>query len=286
MIVDPWKPFALGRFAVELPPSASLRGRQQALVQLPVAARPLAPGEDLAAIHQRLIDEKRVLPPPRGQPSVVHSARMLRGDLVSIIHFDDPDTPESIAMEAVLVTGGTAFTIRGGNTVSRAGALEDAAARIAAAIVPSSEPDPQVPGFAIDRAVVAMAMHWQESADAFFELGQGSTLSLESHSNADALPRPLLEKQALAIPRFASVGVIAFPIRSGPRMLADLPGEELILKHPAGGGLLQWEYIGQPRSSGYPHVSIRMELGEDAALDAALPLWDTLLTSFRRRREV
>ncbi|EYF08095.1 T6SS immunity protein Tli4 family protein [Chondromyces apiculatus] len=285
MLPEPWVPFGIGRFALDLPPNARLRGRQQALVQLPVTARPLAPGEDLAAIHQQMMADKRALPPPPGRPQVVHSARMLRGDMVSIIHFDDPDTPDSIVMEAVMVAGGTAFTIRGGNSLDRAAALEDAAARIGAALLPTTEPNPPVPGFAIDRAVIAMPMHWQESADAFFHVGDHVTLALESHSNADLLPRPLIEKQMLGLPRLAAVGVMAIATRSGPRMLADLPGEEVILKQPAGGALLQWEYVGEPRSSSHPHVSIRMELDDEVSLDATLPLWDMLLTSFRRRRE-
>ena len=283
MLPDRPVPFAFGRFAVDLPPHASLRGRQQAIAHLPVSAAPLAPGDDIAAIRRRILDDKRSLTPPRGAPSAIVSDRMLLADMVSVIHHDDPEYPGSIAMEAARIAGGTAFTIRGGNSIDRAAALEDAASRIGAAIVPTLAPDPPEPGFAIDRGVVAMPMYWQESAECLFDLPDGATLALQSHSNGDVLPRSLLEKQALVAPRLLSMGIPAAPRREGPRLLADLPGEELVLQSPTG-VLLQWEYVGKPRSGEDPQVTIRLELGEGAELAPALPAWDAFLSSFRRRR--
>jgi hypothetical protein len=217
---------------------------------------------------------------------------MILPDMASVIHHDDPNTPESIAMEAVRVTGGTAFTVRGGNTVDRADALEEAAARIGAAIVPTLAPDPPEPGFSVDRGVVAMEMYWEESAEAFFDLvvptelhadpaPVAATLALGSHSNGDTLPRSLLEKQAIAGPRMLTYGVVT--LRAGPRVLAELPGEELVLRSPSG-IMLQWEHVGERRSGERPHLSIRLELGKGAETVAALAAWDTLLASFRRRR--
>lgn len=293
------QPFAFGRFAIDLPPGARLRGRQQSLAHLPLVAAELRPGETLQSILDRILDERRSLRPPAGLPAppaglpvVVRSARMLLPDMASVIHYDDPNTPESIAMEAVRVTGGTAFTVRGGNTVDRADALEEAAARIGAALAPTLAPDPPEPGFCVARAVVAMEMYWEESAEAFFDLPVtmasqaapkpgAATLALGSHSNGDTLPRSLLEKQAIAGPRMLTYGVVT--LRAGPRVLAELPGEELVLQSPSG-MMLQWEHVGERRSGDRPNLSIRLELGKGAEPVAALPGWDALLASFRRRR--
>ena len=303
------QPFAFGRFAIDLPPRARLRGRQQSLAHLPLVAAEVPPGEMLRSILDRILDERRSLraPPglmaPPGLPAVVRSARMILPDMASVIHHDDPNTPESVAMEAVRVTGGTAFTVRGGNTVDRADALEEAAARIGAALVPTLAPDPPEPGFSVDRGVVAMEMYWEESAEAFFDLAVSmgpqaapdpgatelpaepepvaATLALGSHSNGDTLPRSLLEKQAIAGPRMLTYGVVT--LRAGPRVLAELPGEELVLRSPSG-IMLQWEHVGERRSGERPHLSIRLELGKGSETVAALAAWDTLLASFRRRR--
>lgn len=286
---DPRVPFGFGRFAVDLPPGARLRGRQQAIAHLPVTAAALAPGETLETIAGRLLDEKRSLRPPPGVTAVVHSARALLPDLWAIIFHDDPDTPSSIALEAVRVTGGTAFLIRGGNTVDQAAAMEDAALRIGAALVPTLEPDPPQPGFCIDRGVVAMPLFYQESAEAFFALpafGEGATLSLESHSNGDHLPRPLLEKHNRALPRLASVGVPVATRRAAPRELAGLAGEEVVLISPLGrGAVMQWAYVGRPRSAEHPSLSLQMEIEKGADPEPALAAWDALLASLRRRRD-
>lgn len=285
MLTDPRTPFAFGRFAVDLPAGARLRGRQEVLAHLPLRAAELQPGETLQVILDRIVNDRRALPPPPGRPSVIRSARMILPDMGSVIHHDDPDTPESIAMEAVRVTGGTAFTLRGGNTEDRADALEEAAARIGAALVPTLAPDPLEPGFAVHRGVAAMEMHWQESAEATFELPEGATLALRSHSNADTVPRSLLEKQSRVAPELARMGIPATALRAGPRVLADLSGEELALRAPAG-AMLQWEYAGERRTGERPQLSIRMEIGEDAEVAPALAVWDALLASFRRRRSV
>ncbi len=276
-------PFAFGRFAVDLPPGARLRGRQQALAHLPLSAAELAPGETLQSILGRILDDRRSLVPPPGVPAVVRSTRSLLPDMISVIHHDDPDTPESIAMEAVRVAGGAAFTVRGGNSVDRADALEDAAARIGAAIVPTLSPEPAEPGFAVDRGVVAMEMHWQESAEAFFDLAERGTLALASQSNGDDLPRSLIEKQAIAGPRLLAMGASVSTLREGPRVLAELPGEELVLAGPTS-MMLQWENVGERRSGDKPHLSIRVELGKGVESAAALAAWDDLLATFRRRR--
>ena len=284
---EPRIPFGFGRFAVDLPPGVRLRGRQQAIAHLPIEASALAPGETLESIANRLLDEKRSRRPPPGVMAVVHSARSLLPDLWVIIYHDDPETPESIAMEAVRVVGGTAFMIRGGNTVDMAGAMEDAARRIGGAIVPASDPDPPQPGFAIDRGVVAMPFHYQESAEAFFALGDGSSITLESHSNGDQLPRPLLDKHARALPRLASVGVPVATRRAGPRELAGLAGEEVVLISPVGrGAAMQWAYVGRARSAEHPYLSIQMELGVDVDAEPAMSTWDALLASLRRRRDL
>jgi hypothetical protein len=290
MDAAPRLPFAFGRFAIDLPKGARLRGRQQALAHLPLAASELGPGETLQSILDRILIARRSLRAPPGQPAVVRSTHSLLPDMVSVIHYDDPDTPESIAMEAVRVTGGTAFTVRGGNTVDHADALEEAAARIGAAIVPTRASDPPEPGFAVDRAVVAMEMHWQESAEAVFDwavamepqAGAG-TLSLASQSNADTVSKPLLEKHAIAVPRMLAQGAVVVTLRAGPRVLSDLSGEELVLEAPTG-ILLQWQHVGEQRSSERPYLSIALELGKGADPGAAFTAWDALLASFRRRR--
>ena len=283
MLPDPRTPFGFGRFAVDLPAGARLRGRQESLAHLPLQAAELAPGETLQVILDRIVNDRRALPPPPGRPSVIRSARMILPDMGSVIHHDDPDTPESIAMEAVRVAGGTAFTLRGGNTEDRADALEEAAARIGAALVPTLAPNPPEPGFAVSRGVAAMEMHWQESAEAVFDLPDGATLALRSHSNADNIPRSLLQKQSIVAPELVRMGIPAAALRAGPRVLADLPGEELVLRAPSS-AMLQWEYAGERRSGERPQVSIRMEIGAGAEIAAALAAWDALLASFRRRR--
>jgi len=286
MSPEPRISFGFGRFAVDLPPESKLRGRQQAIAHLPITAAALAPRETLGTIVDRVQGEKRLLPPPPGVRAVVHSAGALLPDLWVIIFHDDPDTPESIAMEAVRVTGATAFWIRGGNTVDRVAAMEDAALRIGGAIVPSLDPNPPQPGFCIDRGVVAMPFHYQESAEAFFGVGEGATLSLESHSNGDRLPQPLLQKHAVALPRLASVGVPVVTRRAGPRELAGLAGEEVVLISPVGrGAAMQWAYVGRERSAEHPSLSIGMELREGVDPEPALATWDALLASLRRRSD-
>jgi len=79
------------------------------------------------------------------------------------------------------------------------------------------------------------------------------------------------------------MGIGMATLRAGPRVLAELPGEELVLLAPSG-ILLQWENVGERRSGDRPHLSIELELGKGAEPAAALTAWDALLATFRRRR--
>ena len=72
-------------------------------------------------------------------------------------------------------------------------------------------------------------------------------------------------------------------IRSAKRKIADLDGEEEVIRATAQGSTqldFGWRFAGRKESGDYPKIRIRME-SADGGLEEKLKVWDALLNSFK-----
>jgi hypothetical protein len=148
----------------------------------------------------------------------------------------------------------------------------------------SATKKPKGDWFYLKHGAVNLPYLWQEKSYVRFE-GHPLDLKieLEMHETYTVEKEGLIEKTIDAIATGYASGVKIKKIRSHKRTVADLNGEEEVLRMTEKGKSsldFVWEYNGKENSGEYPRIVISME-SPDGNLDEKLKIWDAVLDSMK-----
>lgn len=115
-----------------------------------------------------------------------------------------------------------------------------------------------------------------QSSDLIFEIKIQSTHQVEKHS--------LLEKLGAALAMNFAPGVKIDKLRTTSKTIADLKGDELILRGNEDGSRqlsFSWSYSGREDSGDFPEILITLE-SPDEKVEEKIKIWDDILASMKR----
>ncbi|WP_426955916.1 T6SS immunity protein Tli4 family protein [Muricoccus radiodurans] len=275
------QPLCIGRYDLAVPQGARPVARGQTIRHLRLRADPVPPGTTLdaaVAVASR--------PGLGSAEKAAGGRRTAIGPDTALLTRDWVDGIPVTDTAAVRLLPGLVLTAQGQHDEpAGVGAQRETAIALVASAVPLGDPEAHR-GFCIDGAAIGLPFRWQEEASAGFAPPGGGHLSIQVSTIGDRPGRGLLDGAGGTLGRMAAMGVGTRTVRSGRRVLAGHAGEELVIARTGRNeALLQWLFVGEPRSGTAPRIEIRLEARDVQDLDALLAEWDAMLGSLRRRAD-
>jgi hypothetical protein len=111
----------------------------------------------------------------------------------------------------------------------------------------------------------------------------GMKLRIEMNETHEVEKVGVLDRLVASLATNFAPGVNVDRIRTGKRKVADMSGQEIIIRGTENKNselFFAWDYHGKEDSGEYPEIKIGIECA-DGNLDEKMKIWDQILDSFR-----
>jgi hypothetical protein len=294
-----WKTWCVGRFLIDLPPTAHYAGGRSKydFRDIETSKDAFAPFmQRIDKVEQELRAQKHKTEPSMIKELIKFDEKGSRG----FIYFTFPDYGDSLKSEAFLWKR-TGFIFKGNVSIDRVSVASGRMKALAQNLRYRAPNEiPEGPGFCIDKGFISDDGEKYESLMVSFQWSDKPdiTLSIMMSTNGDKVDTDtLLSRRPGALSMLGAAASRVQNLREGQKNLREQLGEEWLVKAPNAGGhpahLFAWEGNGKPNSSASPDIRIDFhtaerdqngnELSSSLTDKQALALWDQILASLRPR---
>jgi len=281
------KTYYMGRFAIDLPAEFKLEIQSQKIRYAEISdfkwkERDYAKERD--AHWAKKIAEIEKLKLPKGKDRIIIEERELKGIGnwgKAVSYFGNYVHPKLIYW-TVLVdfgsSGGVWLTIDGTNTDKMIKNYTNILTHYRYGFDNLSKDS-----FCLNRGRIELPYLEHERVYARFAGPMGMKLRIEMNETHKVEEVGVLDRLVASVATNFAPGVDVDKIRTGNRMVADLPGQEIIIRGTVNGVselFFAWDSQGKEDSGEYPEMKIGLEC-PDGSLDEKTKVWDRAMDSFR-----
>ena len=297
------RPFCLGRFTIDIPAEAQVRVITQSIEGFgEIAVHPGMTKERL--LHLASSQEQKLRARPHRKEGTVLRDVVDLNDARLLVFRGDHLTTQSFDLLGYFWKDGAGYVFAYAADNDRLEIAKEKLQRAISLVYPRSNDQlPDRPGFCIDSAVVAGSDFRLERVGAAFTMPSlpGMEIKARTSSVTQIYPENLITRSEQNLPAVRALhpDLQLETLRKGRRRVADFDGLELVELANRGTPeeLFQgtWEFLGDIGSLVRPSITIEIAYDDELArrnpseekfsADELLVFWDSMLDSFRFRRE-